>query len=163
MDLRQQWGGGVSKHLLLVAHCPSPNTGDLRDAVERGVTEVADSLQLRSRAPLDAGAVDVLWADGLIIGTTENFGAMAGRTKDFFERIYYPCLEAKQGLPVALYIRAGLDGAGTERGIEAIFTGLKWKKVLPTAVLKGDWQAGFVERCRELGMTVAAGLEAGIY
>ena len=108
-------------NLLLISHCPSLNTEALRDAVIEGVRHPDISeVTLRSLAPLDADADDVRWADGIILGTTENFGYMAGRIKDFFERIYYPCLEETQGLPVALYIRAGLDGEGTRIGIERI-------------------------------------------
>ena len=58
---------------------------------------------------------DVLTANAVIIGTTENFGYMSGLIKDFFERIYYPCLEKTQALPWALYVRAGKDGAGALR------------------------------------------------
>ena len=77
------------RNLLLVSHCPSPNTVALRDAVIRGITHPGiEQVELRSLAPLDAGPADLLWADALILGTTENFGYMAGRIKDFFERCY---------------------------------------------------------------------------
>ena len=79
---------------------------------------------------------------------------MAGRTKDFFERIYYPCLESTQGLPAALYIRAGEDGTGTRQAIERIVTGL---------ILRGKWDPGFGKQVGELAMTIAAGLDADIF
>lgn len=151
-------------NLLLVSHCPSANTAKLRDAVIRGVEHPDISgVTLRSLAPLDAGAEDVLWADALILGTTENFGYMAGRIKDFFERIYYPCLDKTQGLPFALYIRAGNDGEGARSSIERIVTGLKWQAVQPPLICRGDFQEAFLNQCEELGMTLAAGLEGGIF
>jgi len=151
-------------NLLLVSHCPSPNTEALREAVIEGVRDPdIDGVELRSLAPLDAGPEDVLWAHGIIIGTTENFGYMAGRIKDFFERIYYPCLEETQGLPFALYIRAGLDGQGTKTSIERIVTGLRWSPIQEPLICQGDYKPEFLDQCRELGMTMAAGLEAGIY
>ena len=114
-------------------------------------------------APLDAGPDDVLACDALLLGTTENFGYMAGRIKDFFERIYYPCLEEKQGLPFAYYIRAGLDGTGTRIAIDKIVTGLKWNTVQEPLICQGEFKDEFKDQCQELGMTIAAGLEAGIY
>ena len=150
--------------LLFVCHSPSPNTERLRDAVVRGIShpDITD-IELRVLAPLEAEASDVLWADGLILGTTENFGYMAGRIKDFFERIYYPCLEQTQGLPYALYIRAGNDGEGTKVSIKRIITGLRWSIIQEPLICRGDFQAAFVEQCEELGLTMAAGLEAGVY
>lgn len=151
-------------NLLVVTHCPSSNTQAMRDAALTGVNHPDISgVSVRSLPPLDAGPGDVLWADGLLMGTTENFGYMAGRIKDFFERIYYPCLEEKQGLPFALYIRAGLDGQGTITSIERIVTGLRWKYVKPPLLCQGGFQESFLTECEELGMYIAAGLEAGIF
>lgn len=151
-------------NLLLITHCPSPNTESLRDAVIEGVRHPSiEKITLRSLAPLEADAEDVVWADGIILGTTENFGYMAGRIKDFFERIYYPCLEETQGRPFALYIRAGLDGEGARVSVERIVTGLRWQPVQAPLICQGDFEPEFLDQCRELGMTVAAGLEAGIY
>ena len=92
-------------NLLIVAHCPSENTQLLFDAAKKGAAHPdIENITLRVRTALDATPEDVLWADGVLMGTTENFGYMAGLIKDFFERIYYPCLEEKQGYSIrALY------------------------------------------------------------
>ena len=152
------------RRLLIVAHAPSPNTRQLLDAVVAGARspEIGD-VEVRVTAPLQAGADDVLAAEALILGTTENLGYMSGALKDFFDRIYYPCLEKTQGLPYALYIRAGHDGTGTRRGVETIVTGLRWRAVREPLICRGEWRLDFVEQCGELGMLVAAGLEAGIF
>ena len=105
----------------------------------------------------------MLGADAVILGTTENLGYMSGALKDFFDRTYYGVIEEKQGLPYALYVRAGLDGTGTIRGVESIVTGLRWKAVREPLLLHGEWQDGFVDEARELGLLVAAGLEAGVF
>ena len=102
------------KHLLIVAHAPSPNTLKLRDAAARGAGhEDIENVSVIVKAPLDAGPDDVMACDAILLGTTENLGYMSGALKDFFDRTYYAVLEEKQGLPCALYIRAGHDGTGT--------------------------------------------------
>ena len=88
---------------------------------------------------------------------------MSGAIKDFFERIYYPCLEQTQALPVAVYVKGGLDGQGARLSVEKILTGLRWRLIQPTLVLKGDFTEEFEDQCKNLGMTMAAGLDAGIY
>lgn len=154
----------MARQLLLVCHCPSENTAALRNAALQGINSLAlEELSVISKDPLQASADDINSCDGIIIGTTENFGYMAGLTKDFFERIYYPCLESKQGLPMALYVRAGEDGRGTRAAIEKITTGLRWKPVVETLILRGPFQATFADQVAELAMTMAAGLDAEMF
>ena len=151
------------KKLLIVTHAPSENTLKLRQAVLEGAQhpDISD-VAISAIAPLDATAEDVLACDAIILGTTENLGYMSGALKDFFDRVYYPCLEVKQGLPFALYVRAGHDGTGTCRAVDSITTGLRWKAVQEHLVCRGEWNNEFLEQCRELGTTVAMSLEAGI-
>ena len=154
----------MSKRLLIVAHGPSPNTVRLREAVARGAAGIeSDGLEIRCRPPLEAEPTDVLGARAVILGTTENLGYMSGALKDFFDRIYYPCLEETQGLPYALYIRAGHDGTGTRRGVETIVTGLRWRAVREPLICRGEFKEDFVGDCEELGALLVAGLDAGVF
>lgn len=152
------------KRLLILAHAPSPNTKALRDAVLRGASDPdIEGIEIVVKAPLEAGPEDALAAQAVILGTTENLGYMAGAMKDFFDRSYYPILEKTQGLPYALYIRAGHDGTGTRRAIESIATGLRWRAVQEPLICRGEYKDSFVADCEKLGLTMAAGLEAGIF
>ncbi len=152
------------RRLLIVAHAPSPNTLALRDAVAEGAAAAeADGVEVRVLGPLEAGPDDVLAAQAIILGTTENLGYMSGALKDFFDRTYYPVLERTQGMPYALYIRAGQDGTGTRRGVETIVTGLRWRAVTEPVLCRGAFSQDFVGRCRELGMLMATGLDAGVF
>ena len=152
----------MSGDLLIIANTPSANTLALAEATADGARRGGmESVCLRQ--PLQSGSAEVLAARAIIIGTTENFGYMSGLIKDFFERIYYPCLQKTPALPYALYVRAGKDGAGTLRGVGAITAGLRWREIQPPLLLQGDWSEPFVGECETLGMTVAAGLAAGIF
>ncbi|PVY79130.1 multimeric flavodoxin WrbA [Tamilnaduibacter salinus] len=153
----------ANRQLLIVAHAPSPNTLILRDAVARGARhDDIEAVDVTVKAPLDAGPEDVLACDAIILGTTENLGYMSGALKDFFDRSYYPCLEETQGLPFAFYIRAGRDGTGTHRAIESITTGLRWRMIHEPVLCRGEYQDAFEDQCEELGMYVAASLDAGL-
>ena len=153
----------MARQLLIVAHAPSPNTRLLAEALLNGARHPdIQGINVVWKPPLEAGPDDVLAADAIILGTTENLGYMSGALKDFFDRSYYPVLEKKQGLPCAILIRAGHDGTGTRRALESILTGLRWKLVQEPVVCRGDWQDDFLRQAEELGMTMAAGLEAGI-
>ncbi|HIF18155.1 MAG TPA: flavodoxin family protein [Cycloclasticus sp.] len=153
----------TKKNLLLIAHTPSPNLKALADAVLRGAQHPdIEAVQARLIAPLQATAEDVLTADAIILLTPENLAYMSGAMKDFFDRIYYPCLEEKQGLPCAIIIRAGHDGTGTKRALETILTGLKWRIVQEVLTCRGDFKEEFTAQCEELGTCIAASLDAGI-
>jgi hypothetical protein len=154
----------MAKRLLVVAHVPSDNTLRLRDAVVAGArSDEVEGVETVALTPFEAGPAEVLAADGIILGTTENLGYMSGALKDFFDRTYYGVIEQTEALPYALYIRAGHDGTGTRRAVESITTGLKWRAVQAPLVCRGAWQESFVEDCRNLGLAMAAGLEAGIF
>lgn len=154
----------AGKRLLIVAHAPSDNTRRLAEAALRGARH-PDICEVEARwiPPLEACPDDVLAADAIILGTTENLGYMSGALKDFFDRCYYPVLDIKQGLPCALYIRAGMDGTGTRRAVESIVTGLRWNWAQDPLVLQGGWQDSFADQVEELGLYMAAGLDSGIF
>lgn len=154
----------MMKKLLIVANTPSPNTSLLAESVLKGARHPdIEGIDVVFKEALKASAEDVSSADAIIIGSTENFGYMSGLIKDFFERVYYPCLEEKQGLPYCLYVKAGNDGQGAKNSMEKIITGLRWNQIQEPLILSGKYQDSFATACEELGMTVAAGLEAGIF
>lgn len=154
----------TKKKLLIIAHAPSENTTKMFEALVNGAShsEITD-VDVRCLAPLETQPEDIIAADAIILGTTENFGYMAGLVKDVFDRCYYPCLDKTEGLPFAFYVRAGLDGTGTIRAIESITKGLRWRLVQQPLLCKGTWDEVFLKQCEELGMSIAAGLEAGVF
>jgi multimeric flavodoxin WrbA len=150
--------------VLVVFHSRSGGTAAMTDAVVEGANDDAiEGVDVVWRGAFDTTVDDVRACDALIIGTPENFGYMSGAIKDFFERIYYELLDETPGLPYALYVKASTDGEGAVRSVERIVAGLKWKAVVPAYVVVGELAPEHLEQCRELGATVAAGLEAGIF
>ena len=152
------------KRLLIVAHAPSENTRSLLDAIVRGAQSVADDrMEIVAQTAFETNSDQVIQAHAIILGTTENLGYMSGGLKDFFDRIYYPCLEKTQGLPYSLVIRAGQDGTGTLRAVDTITTGLRWRAVQEPLICKGDWRPDFIGQCEELGAATAQGLDLGVF
>ena len=152
------------KHLLIVFHSRSGGTQALADAAISGATsDDIDGVEVRVKRAFDADAEDVRWCDAIVLGTPENFGYMSGALKDFFERIYYVLIEETPGLPYALFVKGGHDGDGAVRSVERILTGLKWRAALPPLLVSGDLTDDHLEQAHELGLTIAAGLEAGVF
>ena len=152
------------KRLLVVYHSQTGSTRRMLDAVLRGAGDPAvEGVDCVVREALEATVDDVRAAQGILLGTPENFGYMSGALKVFFERIYHPCLERTQGLPYALFVRAGNDGRGALSSIERIVTGLRWRRVAAPVILAGEFDPARLADCEELGLTMAAGLEAGVF
>jgi multimeric flavodoxin WrbA len=151
------------KHLLIVYHSQTGNTAGMAEAVKKGATGPDTLVEVRFKRAGEAGADDLLWCDGLLIGTPENFGYMSGALKDFLDRTFYP-LEGKiQALPYAIFISAGNDGSGALTSIRRIGNGYPFKEVMEPVIAQGDVTETHLAKCQEMGMTMAAGLEAGIF
>jgi NAD(P)H-dependent FMN reductase len=146
--------------LLLVHHTPSPPTHTLFEAVRSGATapELAGDVEVVARPALTATAVDVLEADGYVLGTPANLGYMSGALKHFFDTTYYPCLDATVGRPYGLYVHGNNDADAAVAAVERIATGLRWRAAQAPVVVIGAPQAADIDACWELGAAVAAGL-----
>ena len=148
------------KTLLIVYHTGGVKTAQMAEAVERGAkTELG--LRVVVKRCAEAGPEDVLAADGLILGTPENFGYMSGMMKDFLERIFYACEGKVAGRPWALFVGAGQDGTGAVSSVERIVTGLRLKKAADPVIVVKDLQPVQIAALEELGATFAAGLALG--
>ncbi len=117
----------------------------------------------------------VLLADGYIFATPENLAAMSGAMKSFFDRTYYSVLDQIVSRPYAIMVCAGSDGQNAVRQIQRIATGWRLKEVAPPLIVCTHAQtperiaqpkiiaADDLQRCYELGATLAAGIGLGIY
>ena len=123
----------------------------------------------------DAGPDDLLGADGYIFCAPENLAALSGTMKEFFDRCYYPVLGRIEGRPYAQMICAGSDGEGAARQAARIAQGWRLKEVQAPLIVCTHAQTpeaiqaektipeDQLERCRELGALMAAGLSMGVF
>src|SRR2546429_8896100 len=115
--------------LLVVHHTASPSLHSMFEAALSGATDQRiEGVEVVSRPALAATALDVLEADGYLLGTPANLGYISGALKHFFDQIYYPCLDATAGRPYGLYVHGNSDTGGAVRAVEMITTGLKWQR-----------------------------------
>jgi len=155
------------KTLLIVYHTRGVKAAIMAEAVARGArSALAEAgaegeVGIVVRRCAEAGSEDVLAADGLILGTPENFGYMSGMMKDFLERIFYPCEGKIEGRPWALFISAGLDGQGAKTSVERIVTGLRLKKIAEPIVALRELTPETEKKLEEMGATMAVGLAVG--
>ncbi len=132
---------------------------DLFDAVYSGATdEQIEDVEVVARPALTASPVDVLDANGYVLGTPANLGYISGALKHFFDQIYYPCLEATSRRPYGLYVHGNNDTTGAVRAVESITTGLDWRRAHDPVTVVGAPSRQDLEACRELGAALAAGL-----
>jgi multimeric flavodoxin WrbA len=151
-------------------------TGGTRQMAEAAVHAARDpDVTVRLLRARDAGADDLLSADGYIFAMPENLAAMAGVMKDFFDRTYYPVLERLNGRPYAALICAGSDGENAARQLARIATGWRLRPIAPPLIVCTHAQTpetilamktiggDDLRRCEEIGALMAAGLAAGIF
>ena len=136
----------------------------MTQAVQQGASAgEIDSVEVRLLDALRAGADDLLRADGLILGTPENFGYMSGALKHFLDCSYNEALGQTNGMPYALYVRAGNDGSGAVSSVRRIVAGLGLREVQEPVLMVADFDEATLGDCEELGMTLAAGLDCGVF
>lgn len=150
------------KHLLVVYHSHSGSTESLAKAVLSGCHQEAD-VETRILGAFDAGLDDLLWADGVIFGTPENFGYMSGALKDFFDRTFYLAEPYNINLPYGVFVTAGNDGSGAVREIQRIANGYPLRLVSEPLIVRGGYLNKHHSLGHDFGHAMAAGLAMGIF
>jgi multimeric flavodoxin WrbA len=148
--------------LLIVYHSQTGNTEQLAAAVEHGAREISGVQAQRSRAST-VTTEDLIQCRVLVICSPEYFGYMAGAVKDLFDRTYEESRNFTAGKPYAIVISAGNDGTGALNSIERIAAGYRLRKIQDPVVARGPIAPSTLDQCRELGKTLAAGIDLGIY
>ncbi|MEV6432127.1 flavodoxin family protein [Nocardia sp. NPDC051463] len=132
---------------------------EMFEAVVSGATDPEiEGVEVIRRAALAVTPVDMLAADGYLLGTPANLGYMSGALKHAFDMCYYPCLDSTGGRPYGLYLHGNQGTEGAERAVESITTGMGWVKAAAPVVVSGPPTKNDLQRCWELGATIAAQL-----
>jgi flavorubredoxin len=158
------------KHLLIVYHSQSGSNARLAQAVLRGALQESD-VETRLRRAVEAETRDLLWADGVLFGSAENFGYLSGGLTDFLARTFYPAQLPSQLDPelqprswvYGLFMATGNDGRGAVRQLQRIVGGYPMREVAEPIIVRGEITEQHLTRCEELGLTLAAGLSLGIF
>jgi flavodoxin len=162
------------KELLIVYQSLTGGSAQMARAAADGAAGI-DGIVVQFRSAPQTGPEHLLAADGYVFACPENLAAMAGLMKDFFDRCYYPVLDRLNGRPYVALICAGSDGSNAARQIERIATGWRLEQIAPTLIVCTHAQtpeqilrekhigAAELAHCRELGATLASGLEMGIF
>ena len=145
--------------LLIVHHTPSPHCQEMLEAVVAGASdpEIA-GVEVVRRPALTVSAVEMLDADGYLLGTPANLGYISGALKHAFDCAYYQLLDSTRGRPFGLYLHGNEGTEGAERAVDTITTGLGWVKAAETVLVSGKPSKSDVDACWNLGATTAATL-----
>ncbi|MEI4196158.1 flavodoxin family protein [Roseovarius sp. E0-M6] len=158
--------------LLIVYHS---RTGGSRQMAEAAAKAAGEETSVTLLPAAEAEPEALLEADGYVFCAPENLAAISGVMKDFFDRCYYPVLGRIEGRPYAQMVCAGSDGENAARQTARIAQGWRLKEVQPALIVCTHAQTPEdilaektipeteLDRCRELGQALGAGLEMGAF
>ncbi|WP_136637190.1 flavodoxin family protein [Pseudooceanicola onchidii] len=158
--------------LLIVYHSRTQGTRQMAEAACHAARAEVETTLLTAA---EAGPDDLLAHDGYLFAAPENLAAIAGVMKDFYDRSYYPVLGRIEGRPYAQMVCAGSDGDNAARQTARIAKGWRLREVQPPLIICTHAQTpeailaekvipdADLERCRELGAALGAGLAMGAF
>jgi len=145
--------------LLIVHHTPSPHCQEMFEAVLAGATDPEiEGVEVARRPALTVSPIEMLEADGYLLGTPVNLGYLSGAMKHAFDQSYYQLLDSTRGRPFGVWLHGNEGTEGAERALAGITTGLGWEQAADTVIVSGKPTKADLEACWNLGATVAAQL-----
>tara|TARA_X000001036_G_scaffold265734_1_gene246832 strand:+ start:828 stop:1271 length:444 start_codon:yes stop_codon:yes gene_type:complete len=147
----------------MVHHSIGGKTKEMASLLTDILSNEDQLIEFRSFSAFEAKASDILQSDGIIFGTPANFGYMSGALKDFFDRNYYELEGKVEAVPYAIFVSASTDGTGAVESVRKICRGLNLKEVQEPLVLTKKLSESDQSRLRNFGMTMAVGIDAGIF
>jgi len=99
----------------------SGNTAKMAELVAEGARTVPDT-EVRVRSIAEATADDVLWCDGLALGSPTNMGILSWRMKRFWDEVMGPHWMKVDGKIGCAFSTAGGWGGGMELACQSLLT-----------------------------------------
>ncbi len=147
---------GMSR-LLIVHHTPSPHCQEMFEAVVAGATDPEiEGVEVVRRPALTVSPVEMLEADGYLLGSPANLGYVSGALKHAFDVSYYQLLDSTRGRPFGVWLHGNDGTEGAERALAGITAGLGWQRAAETVIVSGKPTRADLEASWNLGATVAA-------
>ena len=158
--------------LLIVWHS---RTGGTRQMVEAAAEAARAEIETLVKPAAEASPEDLIGASGYLFAAPENLASLSGAMKEFLDRCYYPVLGRIEGRPYAQMVCAGSDGENAARQTARIARGWRLKPVQDPLIICTNAQSeqeilapktlseAELDRCRELGAALGAGLAMGVF
>ena len=150
--------------ILVTYHSQSGNTEKLAESVADGIMHAPNSRVCLKKA-FDTDARDIRECDAVVFCSPEYFGYMSGAIKDLFDRTYEELKDDPRSVkkPYSIVVSAGNDGTGAVRQIERLCRGYRFRKVQDPIICRAAVTGEVLAQCRELGATLAEGINLGIF
>jgi NAD(P)H dehydrogenase (quinone) len=107
--------------VLVLYDSASGNTAKMADLVAEGAATIP-GVEVRLRKVGEATADDVLWCDGLALGSPTNMGLLSWKMKQFWDDVMAPQWMKVDGKIACVFSSSGGWGGGTELACQSLLT-----------------------------------------
>src|SRR5688572_26968580 len=107
--------------ILVLYDTKTGNVGEMAKLVAEGASRIPET-EVRLRSLEEARAEDVLWCDGLAVGSPTNMGVLSWKMKRFWDEVMAPHWMKIDGKVACAFSSSGGWGGGMELACQSILT-----------------------------------------
>lgn len=107
--------------ILVLYDSKSGNTAKMAALVAEGAGEISET-EVRLRSVDEATADDVVWCDGLAVGSPTNMGILSWKMKRFWDEVMFDHWMKVDGKIACAFSTAGGWGGGMEMACQSLLT-----------------------------------------
>jgi NAD(P)H dehydrogenase (quinone) len=111
----------VTNHILVLYDSTTGHTKTMAEVVARGAAQ-RGTAEVRLKAVDDAGAEDILWCDGIAVGSPTHCGLMSWKMKRFWDALVEEQWGRIDGKIGCAFSSSGGWGGGNEIACQSILT-----------------------------------------